>query len=427
MNNKVVTPSAKKIYFWNLLGNLAASGVSVLYLLIVTRLTSAFIADQFSLIWSIGTLWVVIGLFQVRNFHGTDVRQKYSFRSYFQARILTNLVMIITLFPYLQIVGGNRYTKSIISMTFLMILYRAWDSISDLFQGLFQQRERMDIAGRAMFYRYSTSAIILLTVLFFSNSLLISLISLVVWNGLFIIFYELPFVYQFESFKWTEILNMKDLSEAMNILKDCFPLFLNGFILLYVLNEPKLIIERGLSEGVLQTGMQRDFNILFMPVFFMSLIILMVRPLITELAFLYVDKMHEKFNSIVHKLILFISGGGMLIVVLAYFLGVQVLGLVFGVELSDYQLPFTILILAGVLYALAIIFENILTIMRKQHLLITIYVIMLVVTLLITKSFIFSWGMLGAALAFLVVMVVYLVGVSIIYFRERVKEDKNEI
>jgi len=421
MNNKVETPSAKKIYFWNLLGNLAASGVSVLYLLIVTRLTSASIADQFSLIWSIGTLWVVIGLFQVRNFHGTDVRQKYSFRSYFQARILTNLVMIITLFPYLQIVGGGRYTNSIIAMTFLMILYRAWDSISDLFQGLFQQRERMDIAGRAMFYRYSTSAIILLTALFFSNSLLIALLSLVVWNGLFIIFYELPFVYQFESFKWTEILNLKDLSEAMNILKDCFPLFLNGFILLYVLNEPKLIIERGLSEGVLQTGMQRDFNILFMPVFFMSLIILMVRPLITELAFLYVDKMHEKFNSIVRKLILFISGGGMLIVVLAYLLGVQVLGLVFGVNLSNYQFPFTILIIAGVLYALAIIFENILTIMRKQHLLITIYVIMLVVTLLITKTLIFNWGMLGASLAFLVVMFVYLVGISIIYFRERIE------
>ena len=79
------------------------------------------------------------------------------------------------------------------------------------------------------------------------------------------------------------------------------------------------------------------------------------------------------------------------------------------------------------LYALAIIFENILTIMRKQHLLITIYVIMLVVTLLITKRFIFNWGMIGTALAFLVVMVVYLVGISIIYFRERVKEDKNEI
>ena len=48
--------------------------------------------------------------------------------------------------------------------------------------------------------------------------------------------------------------------------------------------------------------MQRDFNILFMPVFFMSLIILMVRPLITQLAFLYVDKEYDKFDMIVKKL-----------------------------------------------------------------------------------------------------------------------------
>ena len=56
MSKKSQLPDAKTIYFWNLLGNLAASGVSVLYLLIVTRLTSASLADQFSLVWSIGTL-----------------------------------------------------------------------------------------------------------------------------------------------------------------------------------------------------------------------------------------------------------------------------------------------------------------------------------------------------------------------------------
>ena len=86
---------------------------------------------------------------------------------------------------------------------------------------------------------------------------------------------------------------------------------------------------------------------------------------------------------------LYIIGGGLLVVCLAYLLGVQVLGLVFGLDLASYQVPFTILILAGVLYAVAIIFENILTIMRKQHLLIAIYVAMLVVTLLITKTFIY--------------------------------------
>ena len=310
-------------------------------------------------------------------------------------------------------------------MAFLMILYRAWDAVSDLFQGLFQQRERMDIAGKTMFYRYSTSAVVLFLSLFVSKSLITSLLALTIWNGLFILLYEFRFVYQFESINWRGVFDLRKIYESLDILKECFPLFLNGFILLYVLNEPKLIIERGLSEGVLQTGMQRDFNILFMPVFFMSLIILMVRPLITQLAFLYVDKEYDKLDSIIKKLLLYIIGGGLLVVCLAYLLGVQVLGLVFGLDLASYQLPFTILILAGVLYAVAIIFENILTIMRKQHLLITIYVAMLVVTLLITKMFVYSWGMLGASLAFLVVMIVYVFGISIIYFRERIKERRQ--
>ena len=286
MSKKNQLPDAKTIYFWNLLGNLAASGVSVLYLLIVTRLTATSVADQFSLVWSIGTLWVVIGLFQVRNYHGTDVRQKHSFRAYFQARILTILAMIVTLLPYLKIIGGNRYPSSVILMAFLMILYRAWDAVSDLFQGLFQQRERMDIAGKTMFYRYSTSTVVLFLALIVSKSLIASLLALTIWNGLFILLYEFRFVHHFESINWRGVFDLRKIHESLDILKECFPLFLNGFILLYVLNEPKLIIERGLSEGVLQTGMQRDFNILFMPVFFMSLIILMVRPLITQLAFL---------------------------------------------------------------------------------------------------------------------------------------------
>ena len=60
MNN---TPSQKSIYIWNLLGNLAAAAVSVLYLLIVSRMQTSEVADQFSLATSIGNLWIIIGQF----------------------------------------------------------------------------------------------------------------------------------------------------------------------------------------------------------------------------------------------------------------------------------------------------------------------------------------------------------------------------
>ena len=421
-------PSDKEIYFWNLLGNLAASGVSVLYLLIITRLSSAKVADQFSLANSIGTLWIVIGLFQVRNYQGTDVKQRHSFIGYFQTRILTITIMILTLFPYLYIIGEGRYSLETLLLTFLMILYRMWDAVSDLFQGLFQQRERMDIAGKTMFIRYSTSVLVLLITLLLSESVLLALLSLVMWNGLLIFFYEMRFVAYFEKIQVRELLSTRYKKDIKDILLACWPLFVNGFILLYILNEPKIIIEKGLNQGFLQTGMQRDFNILFMPVFFMSLIILIVRPLITKLAILWNKKEYKEFSLIIKRLLGFLSLGGLFVTFIAYLFGVPVLSLIFGVDLNKYVLPFTILIFSGVLYALAIVFENILTIIRKQHILVGLYIILLILTKLITEPFIYQKGMLGAAISFFIVMLVYLFGIASIYFlASRDKGSKNEI
>ena len=420
-------PSAKEIYFWNLLGNLAASGVSVLYLLIVTRLTSAKVADQFSLANSIGTLWIVIGLFQVRNYQGTDVNQKHSFIGYFQTRLITILAMLVTLYPYLYIVGEGRYSFETILLTFLMILYRMWDAVSDLFQGLFQQRERMDIAGKTMFYRYSTSVVVLFLSILLSKSVIVGLFSLVVWNGLVIIFYETSFLKYFETIQWKELFSSNYKKDIKDIFLACWPLFVNGFILLYILNEPKIIIEKGLNQGVLQTGMQRDFNILFMPVFFMSLIILMVRPLITQMAILWNREKYAEFSQIVKKLLFYLFIGGIAVTIVAYFIGTPILSLVFGVALSQYTLPFVILIFAGVLYALAIVFENILTIIRKQHLLVGLYIVLLVITKLVTEPFIYQKGMLGATISFFIVMFTYVIGNGLVYlFAIHRKRMKNE-
>ena len=420
-------PSAKEIYFWNLLGNLAASGVSVLYLLIVTRLTSAKVADQFSLANSIGTLWIVIGLFQVRNYQGTDVNQKHSFIGYFQTRLITILAMLVTLYPYLYIVGEGRYSFETILLTFLMILYRMWDAVSDLFQGLFQQRERMDIAGKTMFYRYSTSVVVLFLIILLSKSVIVGLFSLVIWNGLVIIFYETSFLKYFETIQWKELFSSNYKKDIKDIFLACWPLFVNGFILLYILNEPKIIIEKGLNQGVLQTGMQRDFNILFMPVFFMSLIILMVRPLITQMAILWNREKYVEFSLIVKKLLLYLFIGGIAVTIVAYFIGTPILSLVFGVALSQYTLPFAILIFAGVLYALAIVFENILTIVRKQHLLVGLYIVLLVITKLVTEPFIYQKGMLGATISFFIVMFTYVIGNGLMYlFAIHRKRMKNE-
>lgn len=417
------TVTAREIYIWNMLGNLAASGIAVFYLLSVTRLTSTQMADDFSLAVSIGWLWVIIGLFQVRNYHGTDVMQTHSFAAYCQTRMVTIGVMLVTILPYLLL--GGSYSRELIVLVVFTVCYRAWDAVSDLFQGLFQQRERMDIAGKVMFYRYCSSALVFFVILFFSRSVIATVGVLAVWNGLYTFAYEMRFIYYFERVSWRKVLTVFCWREIAQILRACWPLFVNGFLLLCVLNEPKLVIAKGMGLGILPIGTQRDFNILFMPVFFASLCVLIVRPLMTQLALIWNNGDYRKFSSVARKIILSLFAGGMLVTLIAYLVGVQILGAVFGTDLSAYSREFGVLIFAGTLYAVTIVYENLVTVLRQQHLLLGVYFMIFVVSKLATEFLIMRAGMTGAALSFLLVVVVYMVAMAGVYMVSRRRAERE--
>ena len=417
--------SRKKIYFWNLLGNVFASAVSVLYLMIVSRLLSANLADQFSLASSIGSLWIVIGLFQVRNFQGTDVKGKYTFSDYFQTRIVTIVLMLVTIVPYLYIIGNGEFSKDLVILTILFLLYKTGDALSDVFQGFLQQIGRLDIAGMLMTYRYLISILIFYVVLLRAKSINFAIICLIIFTFFYIILIEGYFVKQNTYFDWKMILEKWNWAGIINILKDCFPLFINGYLLLSVLNQPKIVIEKGMQLGLLETGIQRDFNILFMPVFFMSMCILVIRPQITSMAYIWGRKDYAQFSLLLKKMFLSLSILGGISVIASYLIGIPILSLVFGVDLSKYVLELTILVLSGALYSLAIAIENVLTIFRKHSTLVVIYIFIFILSSIIYKPLIFKFGIMGASVALTIVMGVYFLGAIITFLivinRERGK------
>lgn len=408
--------SRKRIYFWNLLGNVLASGVSVLYLMVVSRLLSANLADQFSLASSIGSLWIVIGLFQVRNFQGTDVKGKYTLKDYFQTRIVTIGVMLVTIFPYLFIVGGGEYSLELVILIILFLLYRTGDALSDVFQGFLQQIDRLDIAGMLMSYRYLLSIILFYIVLSLTKSINVTIFWLTFFTFFYIITIEGYFVKRNTYFSWRMIFDEWNWTGIINILKSCFPLFLNGYLLLSVLNQPKIVIEKGMQLGLLETGIQRDFNILFMPVFFMSMCILVIRPQITNMAYSWGKRDYAQFSLSLKKMFLGLGVVGGISVIASYIIGIPILSLVFGVDLSKYVLELTILVLSGSVYSIAIAIENVLTIFRRHSSLVVTYIFIFLLSSIIYQPLIFKFGILGASVAFIVVMIAYILGTITTYW-----------
>ena len=86
----------------------------------------------------------------------------------------------------------------------------------------------------------------------------------------------------------------------------------------------------------------------------------------------------------------------------AYFLGIPVLSLVYGTDLDGYRAELLVLIASGGLLALANQLINIVTIIRRQKLLIAGYSICAVLALALSSPVVSRYSLMGAAILELV-------------------------
>ena len=366
-----------------MLGTVSSSLISVVLLLLASRFLDSRDSDIFSIAYALAQQFFVLGYFQVRNLQSTDVKERYQFASYHNTRLFTVFLMILTSFIYTLWQGYDVYKSSII---LLLVLYRAIDAYSDVFQGLFQQKNRSDLAGKVQFYRSWICMLIFATVLLLTKSLMVASIAICCAN--FILTFPLDFRNCRLHFS-QEMFSPKLLDDRKNvysILKNSFPLFLNGFLITYIYNEPKIDIDYLLTNGYFSSGVQRDFNVLFMPVFVLSLLFFVLRPLTTQLSIYWNEKKFTLFFKQVNTLYLTMTVLGVVIVVLGYLLGTEVLGAVYGIRLQEYKLPFTILLIGGILNVFALVVDIIMTIFRKQHYLMIAYLLTFAVSKFISPS-----------------------------------------
>ena len=403
--------STKQNYVWNLFGTVSSSLISVVLLLFASRFLDSHNSDIFSIAYALGQQFFVLGYFQIRNMQSTDIQEKYSFISYHNTRIVTIMMMMITSFGYVIIQGYDLY-KSIIIL--LLVLYRAIDAYSDVFQGYFQQQNRSDLAGKVQFYRSWICIIVFGFSLFLTKSLMISSIVICLINLILTVILDYRIsINNFNTNIYPSI--SRDLSSIFSILREAFPLFINGFIITYVYNEAKIDIDLLLSQGFFSNGIQRDFNVLFMPVFVLSLLFFVLRPLTTQLSIYWFERKYEMFYKQIYILFTTMTVLGVIIIGLGYLIGTEILGFVYGISLIEYKIPFVILLTGGILNVLALVIDIVMTIFRKQSYLVIAYITTFIVAKMTTMIFVKKDGILGASLSFLIAMTIFFITSMLIY------------
>lgn len=402
----------KSNYLWNLLGSVSSALISTLLLLIASRELGATQSDIFSIVYSISQQLIIIGLFQVRNYQATDVSGRISFTDYFFSRIITILLMLLSASVFLFF---QKYSLEKTLIYIFIILYRACDAFSDVYQGQLQQNRRSDLAGKILFFRSIIAIVNFFIILKITESLVITSFGIFLVNALLTFILDIPILRE-SRITGPIKLDKNTVSSTFLILKQCFPLFLNGFIITYIFTEPKLVIDQLLSRDIFASGMQRNFNILFMPTFILNLLFIILRPMITELSYDWENKKFDIFNKKVKNISKVLLFFGIITIIFSYFVGTFLLSFVFGVDLNSYSIELVVLILAGLFNVFATMIDNLMTIFRRQKLLLPVYIITFIISKILNYPMIFSFGISGAAISFLISMVIYFVLSIIIYF-----------
>lgn len=386
----------KAVFFWNMMGSLTNAAASVILLMAVTRSCGAAVGGVFSIAFAIAQLMLTIGGYEMRPYQSTDVAEQFSFRHYFTSRLFTCLLMLLASFCIILFSG---YTGSKAAAIFLMCAYKMVDALSDVFHGMFQQKERLDLAGKSLAIRTVLSTTAFCVTIYIQHSLVLATaVALVVALGWF-------FAYDLTcSSFFTEIHISSDWKTVSRLLMVCLPLFAGSFMLMYIFNAPKYAMERFMAPEYLTY-----YNILFMPASVINLFsIFLFRPLLTTLASSWIENDRKRFLSIVGLLvfwILIVTAGA---VAAAYFLGIPVLSWLYAEDLSAFRPELLMVMLGGGLSAASTILYYVITVMRRQFSLLIGYGIAGTLSLFLAPLMVREYGIRGAALSYIIAMAVLL-------------------
>ena len=231
-------------FVWNMAGSMLMAFQSVIMLMILTRVLNLYEAGVFTLAYASANLFLNIGKYGMRNFQVSDVKRQFTFNDYRASRIITTLAMLVVSIIYVAVASAqNNYSSEKSWIIIWMCLFKIVDSIEDVYLGLYQQRDRLDVAGKIITLRMILTITLFAGCIIIFKALLISLIIATIFTTLLLIFF---IAITFPNFK--EANQRINMVHVLNLLKVCFPLFLGCFLAFYIGNAPKYAIDSILND-----------------------------------------------------------------------------------------------------------------------------------------------------------------------------------
>ena len=178
--------------------------------------------------------------------------------------------------------------------------------------------------------------------------------------------------------------------------------------MMYINDAPKYAINQMYPDEI-----QNIYNILFMPAFVINLFSLFVfRPMLVNLTKEWNDRNLNPFVKTVKYILLLIIVLTILAMGAAYLLGIPILQIIYGVDISGYRTELVLIMVTGGISALSTFMYYVITVMRIQKYLLVGYLSAFVIALflpeVLVKKYIIAGAVYSCAASLIVLTMVFL-------------------
>ena len=414
-------------FIWNSIGGCLNAGQSVIILMVISRVCGLEAAGIFSIAFATGNLFMYLGNYGVRNYQVSDLKEKASFPAYVCHRVLTVALMLLASAVYVSwslLYGGYSAYKA--GCVMAMCVLKAVDCMEEVFEGRYQQRGRLDRAGKLVTFRLIVSIGGMLIALAATGDLLFSTWIAVVLAAAASAFLIARFR---DTAAWPARAGRRTPApedpgagetgsernaqpsagtgtlralrrSVSDLMKACFPVCAANFLSFYMINEPKYAIDAAMDETA-----QACYNFIAMPVFVIQLLTMFIyQPMLIRMTQSYVKRERSEFMGYFARVTLALLVISVPVLLAARFLGIPVLSALYATDLTDCRTPFMLLMTGSIFLAFNGFCAAVLTIMRAQNRIPLVYLAGSILSLLLTPALTSAYGISGASLAFTVTM-----------------------
>lgn len=395
----------KKDYIWNSIGSFLQSAISPILLIVITRLNGVGDSGLFSFAMSLSVVFWAISLWGGRTYQVSDVKKEFSNGDYIVVRFISSLIVAVFSISFCILSGYDLIKTELIMV---LVSFKILESIADSMYGVLQIHNKLYIVGISLTMKSVFGFMIFAIVDILTKNIVYGALSIFLVNIAVVIFYDIPWMKHVESVDLTK----KNIMQAVKIMKKTAEVFVIVFLTMFSLNIPRYFLDKYHYD---QIGY---FGIMAMPITLLTLFISFVlQPNVVNLSELLKKKKIKEFTKIVSKIDFITFTLGILFVVSSYLIGVWALNTVFGIDINNFRIDLTIMVIGAVANAFVSIYVNLLIILRRFKGQFYTLLVTNILAVILSIYLIDRLAMLGSVLVFMTISFLQAIILLFIYKR----------